>query len=333
MAYPPFATSKRPRRRRTLALLLIVAVTVGIVALAVRFRTEERDSIDYLANAKGLADSQASMAGSLADLLASLDDLERPDILKRIDGLAREFRGLVAVLEGATVTAEVGEANGFFVVAVSSWGAALDALGDGIVEVLDGEDDGRLGELVLAEAFVDLRVGDRAYERFRAVVEGLDAELRAPDFPDVAYVGGQQPLLYDAFVIADLLRATLRFVENIDVSVRATTDPEPLGTDKGVPVVPDSETFSVQAVVTNEGNVSAQLITVSFLLTEVGGDGLEERSEIIGLLEPGLATTVLFDGIVLVPGAGYRLMISVDIEDDDVPDNNIWELDFLRNQP
>ena len=333
MAYPPLATSRRPRRRVTVVALLVVAVTIGLVALAVRFRTERRDAIDYLAAAKQLADDQVPMSGSLSDLLGSLDDLERPDILGRVSGLDQEFQDLAALLDAVIVTAAMGEVNGFFVVAVSSWGAALGALDVAIVEVLDGVDDGRAGELMLAEAFADLRVGDRAYERFRAAVDELDPELRAPEFPDVAYVVGQQPLLYDAKVIANRLRATLRFEENRDVSVRATTDPEPLGSADGVPVVPDSESFAVQVVVTNEGNVAADLITVSFTLTQVGGEGFEERSEIVAMLDAGGATTVLFGDIMLEPGAGYRLRIAADIAHDDVPDNNVWELDFIRNQP
>ena len=333
MAYPPLATGRRPRRRATVAVFLVIAVTIGIVAVAVRLRTERRDSIDYLAAAKEIADDQIVIAGSLADLLASLGDLERQDILGRVADLDRELEDLSDLLGGVTVTAAVGEANGFFAVAVSSWSAAIAGLDDAIIEILDGVDEGRAGETMLADVLEDLRVGDRAYERFREEVRGLDAELRAPEYPQITYVVRSQELLYDARLIADRLRATLRFEENRDVSVRATTDPEALGSADGIPVVPDSETFSVQAIVTNVGNVAAEIITVSFSLTEVGGEGLEERSEIVALLEPGRATTVAFEDIALVAGAGYRLRISAMITDDDVPDNNVWELDFIRNQP
>ena len=125
MAYPPLATGRRPRRRATVAVFLVIAVTIGIVAVAVRLRTERRDSIDYLAAAKEIADDQIVIAGSLADLLASLGDLERQDILGRVADLDRELEDLSDLLGGVTVTAAVGEANGFFAVAVPKCEFAL----------------------------------------------------------------------------------------------------------------------------------------------------------------------------------------------------------------
>ena len=333
MAYPPPAASRRPRRRATAVFLLLLAVTLGVVALAVRFRTERRDAIDYLAVAKEIADDEIAMASSLSDLLKSLDDLDRPDILNRLAALEVEAGDLLQMLEETTVTAAVGEVNGFFVVALTSWNSAVAGLDDAIVEILDGEGDGRLGDSMLAGAFADLRVGDRAYSRFREAVRLLDAELRAPEYPEFSYVDREVEVLYDATVISDRLRATLRFVENRDISVRATTDPEPLGSANGVPVVPDSETFIVQVVITNEGNVAAESIMVSASVVPFAGTTSDDRSEMVDLLTPGEATTVVFAGFVLASGEGYRLRVEATVADDDVPDNNVWELDFIRNEP
>jgi hypothetical protein len=315
------------------AILVIVAVVFGIIALAVRYRTERRDSVDYMAIVKDIADDQVVMASGLADLFTTLGELERPDILDRIQRLSAESDDLIDALDAAIVTAAVGEVNGFFVVALSSWDKALAALETAIVEVLDGEGDGRLGESMLSDAFADLRVGDRAYEAFRASLTRLDEELVTREYPEFGYVAGDREILYDAAVIANHLRTTLHFEENRDVSVRATTDPEPLGSENGVRVVPDSESFAVQVVVTNEGNVAAELITISLQLVGAGDAGSDERSEIVAVLEPGEATTVLFSDFVLVPAVAYELRVMAEIPDDDVPDNNTWDLIFIRNEP
>ncbi len=313
--------------------MLILTLVFGIIALAVRYRTERRDSVDYLALAKQISDDQALAATGLADLFMTLDDLERPDIMGRITRLDMELQDMVRLLEEVTVTVGVGEANGFFVVAASTWASGLSLLSDAIIEVLDGEGDGRLGVAMLDAGFADLRVGDRAYELFRQSLVRIDSDLVTRDYLDFGYVAGEREVLYDAAEIADRLRTTLRFVENRDVSVRATTDPEPLGSENGVRVVPDSDAFSVQVVVTNEGNVSVELITVMSRLAAAGGGESDERSEIVALLGPGEATTVLFADFVLVPGVVYELQVGADISDDDVPDNNLWSLILIRNEP
>ena len=313
--------------------MLILTLVFGIIVLAVRYRTERRDSVDYLALAKQISDDQALAVTGLADLFMTLDDLERPDIMGRITRLDMELQDMVRLLEEVTVTVGVGEANGFFVVAASTWASGLSLLSDAIIEVLDGEGDGRLGVAMLDAGFADLRVGDRAYELFRQSLVRIDSDLVTRDYLDFGYVAGEREVLYDAAEIADRLRTTLRFVENRDVSVRATTDPEPLGSENGVRVVPDSDAFSVQVVVTNEGNVSVELITVMSRLAAAGGGESDERSEIVALLGPGEATTVLFADFVLVPGVVYELQVGADISDDDVPDNNLWSLILIRNEP
>ena len=333
MAYPPLSASRRPRRRATVAVLVIVGLVLGVVALAVRYRTERRDSVDYLAVVKEISDDHLVLSSGLADLFTTLGDLERPDILGRIADIAAESTDMLDLLDNVTVTAEVGEANGFFIVATSSWHSAFEGLELAIVEVLDGEGDGRVGDSMLATAFADLRVGDRAYAGFRSSVARVDPDLVTWEYPDFGYVAGDREILFDAVVISGHLRSTLGLEENRDISVRATTDPEPLGSDNGVRVVPDSESFSVQVVVTNEGNVTAELITVGLKLFAAGDDAPDERSEIVPVLNPGEATSVLFADFVLTPGVAYELQVTAAIDDDDVPDNNRWDLIFIRNEP
>jgi hypothetical protein len=334
MAYPPLAASRRPRRRRaTFVILVLLGLAVAVIFLAVRYRTERRDSVDYLAAAKEVSDRHANLAGSLAELFTNLGEMERPDILERLTDLSDESATTRVLLASETVTAAVGEANGFFLVALTSWDRALDALDDAVVEVIDGDPDGRAGDAMLAEAFDDLRVGDRAYDLFRDEVRRLDQDLVTWTYADFGYTADDRDVLYDSVVVAGHLRTTLRFVENLDVSIRATTDPEPLGADGGVRIVPDSESFSVQAVVTNEGNVAAELITVTLELAAAGSSSPEQRSEIVAILEPGEATTVQFADLPLEPGVAYELQVSAVVGDDDAPENNTWGLIFVRNAP
>ena len=112
----------------------------------------------------------------------------------------------------------------------------------------------------------------------------------------------------------------------------ATIDPEPLGSDNGMLVIPFGEEFSVRVVVTNEGNVIEKLATITLRLESGGGESVDERSEVVELLDAGKATTVEFPGLTILPGQAYKLQVTADVSGDDVPDNNTWELVFIRNE-
>ena len=332
MAYPPYAPVARSRRRRRIVLLIIIAVVVAVIALAVRYRTDERVSLDYLAMAQEVAEDEEAIAASLGDLFLEIGDLERPDILERIDALSTESVTLVAKVEAAQVAGPVTEAHGFLLVAVESWNEGLVAMDEAIAQILDEEGEGRTGDSMLAEVFDDLSVGDRAYVGFQRTVAGIDQGLVTREYPAVFYTGGENVALFDAVAVADRLRLIRKLDEAHDVSVTVSTEPEPLGTQNGVPVVPDSESFVVSAVVTNEGNLPEELVQVRLTLT-AGGEARPsiERNELIPALGPGEATTRTFDQIDLVPGILYELRVTATIAEDKAIANNEWKLVFIRN--
>ena len=72
MAYSDFAPPRRSRRRRYIAVAVIVVIVIGVLVLAVRYRTERRESINYLATAQGVAAEHSEMAERLGSLLQGL---------------------------------------------------------------------------------------------------------------------------------------------------------------------------------------------------------------------------------------------------------------------
>jgi hypothetical protein len=332
MAYPPYAPVARSRRRRRIALFITIAVVIAVIALAVRYRTDERVSLDYLAMAQEVAEDQEAMAASLGDLFTEIGDLERPDILERIEALSTDSVALVERVGAAEVAGPVTEAHGFLLVAVESWNEGLVEMDEAIIQILDEDGEGRTGESMLAAVFDDLSVGDRAYAGFQRTVAEIDPALVTREYPAVFYTGGENVALFDAVAVAERLRLIRKLEEAHDVSVTVSTEPEPLGTQNGVPVVPDTEDFVVSAVVTNEGNLPEELIQVR--LTLAAGDEVRpsiERNELIPVLGPGEATTRTFDQIELVPGTLYELRVTVTIAEDKAIENNEWKLVFVRN--
>lgn len=320
------------RRRRRLFLLVVVAVLIGLLALAVRYRTEERRTTEYLGLAVQIADNEAGLAESMRQMLSDLGGLERQDLLNQIDSLGAQVSTDLQQLSAQDVTATVTELHGFLTVALTAWQEAITSMDDAVLLILDAEDDDPAGEAALAAVFESLRVGDIAYEGFLEARDALDASLVEEPIPTVNYVAVGTESLFDNEIIASRLRATLRLGGRHDISVTARTDPAPLGVQNGRPVVPASETFAVLAVVTNEGNLMEEGISVTMALEPSSGNSEPvTREQLILSLEAGQATTIEFGDLTLEPGELYDLQITASITNDADPLNNVFELVFFRN--
>jgi hypothetical protein len=313
----------------------LIAVVLAAVALAVRYRTDERIAGDYLAVAKDVSDGQALLAGRLEEVFVAVSDIERPELLQRLESLIDESAVLSSELAEAEVTASTSEANGYLVVATTSWTGGLAAVRDSVVQILDEPEVAPKGDTMLAAAFNELRVGDSAYAGFLGTLDEMDPDAVTLEYPVFGYVAPPRDEMYDAVTVAGRMRVILKLEVNHDVAITATTDPEPLGENNGFPVVPDSDTFVVHAVVTNTGNLAEESILVQLFLDPRSPE--EETVEIqtlVPFLEPGEAKTVAFEDLPVIAGSLYEMRISATIDDEDGnTDDNVWELVFYRNGP
>jgi hypothetical protein len=316
-------------------IILVIAVVLAAVALAVRYRTDQRIAGDYLAVAKDVSDGQALLAGRLEDIFVGISDVGRPELLQRLDALVEESAVLTSDLESAEVTASTSEANGFLTVATTSWTGGLSAVRDSVIQILDEPDVAPQGDTMLAAAFNELRVGDSAYLGFLGTLDEMDPDVVTLEYPVFGYTAPPRAEIYDAVTVAGRMRVILKLEVNHDVAITATTDPEPLGENNGFPVVPHSESFAVHAVVTNTGNLPEEAILVQlFLDPRDQEEATVEIQTLVPFLEAGEAKTVAFEDLPVIAGSLYELRISVTIADEDGnADDNVWELVFYRNTP
>jgi hypothetical protein len=259
-------------------------------------------------------------------------DLERNDLLERLAEIAATSAELRTALADTERAEPVAESHGFLTVGVGAWDDAMAALEPAVIEILDGEAE-QTGDAMLRNAFDLLRIGDRAYFGFTESLSQLDPGVEVPVFAEVSFAGGDRSSLYDASVIAARLRTIFKLEGNHDVSLAVSIDPEPLVEEGSVPIVPNSEIFVVNLVVSNEGNLVEERILV-MLDADPNSPDLELISlqSIIPFLEPGESTTVSFDVADLIaPGELYELRAEVQIAEDDTPDNNTWSLVLVRN--
>ena len=331
MAFPSTTLGRRSRRRRRLVLAVIVAVIFGLLALAVRYRTEDRDISAYLATAQDVANDQVQLAADLSDLIVGLGDSERYDLIERLESLSARAAQLHAEVGEAPVARPIAEAHGFLMVATSSWRDALDGFDNAFLEILDKPDDPN-GDAILLSSFQLLRIGDRAYAEFLISLDEMEGDMTSADYPEVTYVGRQREALYDAGTIGDRLRIIRNLAQTHDVSVTASIAPNPVSGAGAVPVVPVTDVVMVQAVVGNEGNLPEESIVVTLTLAAAGRSGEGATlTETIEFLDPGEATTIDFDAIAVEPGGLYELVVATNVAEDADLENSEFSTVFFVN--
>ena len=333
MAYSDYSPPRRSRRRRNVIILVILAMIVGVVALAVRYRTERRESIDYLTIAEDIATQHADMANQLGELFQGLGG-ERPDLELRLETLATQARDAANLLDEQVVARPVAEVAGLMSVAADSWADGMEVTGDAIIAILDAEANDLSADEKLREAFELIRLGDRAYERVLVEVAGLEPELVPSPLPEVAYTQGLFEPLYDHTVVAARLRLQGGLAELISVSLVANTVPEPVSEDpSGIRTIPASESLALEVTVSNTGNVVVENVSVTVNLQRVAsGEILSPLAQLIPSIEPGNSEKATFENIDAIPGEVYSITAVAAVEgQDDVGDDNSFTLVFERN--
>jgi hypothetical protein len=335
MAYSDFAPPRRSRRRRNVALLIVLAVVIGVLALAVRYRTERRETIDYLTAAADVAVRHQDMAERVGSLLHDPGAEDRPALRQRLETLSTEAKSAVTELADLTPTRPIAEAAGYITIAAQEWEEAIVALDEAIVAVLDAEDGDTTGESSLQHAFDLFRVGDVAYAGFLDSIGRVDPELVQEEFPDVSYTGGDYALLYTGSLLADRLRQNGTLSEDRSIKLVASTVPEPVNKGTGdVWTIPASETFGLEATVSNTGNVVVEKVTVLVTLQQANSaDTIPPLSVLIPSIAEGESKKVSFEDLPVVPGEVYTITVEATPEDgvDATPDDNVFSLMFVRN--
>ena len=331
MAYPSFTPARRSRRRRWVIALLVVAPVIALLIFTLQYRTEARIVADYVAVTEGAVEMQAQAADDLESTLVSLSGIERPELLRRLELMHTATAEAATAIDGVEVPASATEAHGYLVVATRSWEQAFDLLDSAVVAVIDDTDPN--AGAALADALVLMRVGDVAYAEFLSRVGDFDSAIAEGNFEAVVFVPTGGEVRFDPVTVETRLASIYRLGSQRNISITAVTDPEPVGERNSVPIVPDSENFVVQAVVANEGNEIEEQVSVTLnLVTADGSSEPMSVTQTIASLAPGEAKTCIFDGIELIGGSLYELVIDAATAGDDAPNDNAWRMVFYRNE-
>ncbi|MFQ5948072.1 MAG: hypothetical protein ACE5KX_04350 [Acidimicrobiia bacterium] len=312
-------------------MLAIVLVAVAVIAFAAEFRSERRATREYLDVARDVVHSEVALAADFKGLITGLEDMERTVVVELLDNLDAEANRLVADLELASAPGgTAGEAHVFLSVAVASWRDGLVTLKEGMLAVGEDPFDPAVSAM-LARAFLNVGLGDRAYEGFELAVSNLDEALVGNPFPTVEFIPDEEVLLFEAGDLVSRLRRTPALGVRHDLTVAdVSLNPRPVGELNGVPLVPLSESLDAEVTVSNRGNVEEEGITVQLRLVSSGDAFQVEQS--VDMLAPGDLMTLMFAELPVVPGQVYELIVELSGMDDDDPENNIHRFLFIMNE-
>jgi hypothetical protein len=313
-------------------MLAGLAAVIIIIAVAVYFRSERRDTAAYFEAAREIVATEVGIAAELETTLRSLEGSERQDLLARVAELQEDAAATRDGLEALDDPSRAGKPHGYLTVALETWADGLGALDDAILVILDDPAD-PAGEAALAAAFELLSVGDRAYLGFQEALTDLDEDDRPRPFPDMAFIAEEQRTLYDVELTTDRLQRLQQLTIRHDVGVTLSIDPVPAGDVAGIMMVPFSDSLDAFVAVSNLGNEPEIQIVVTLELVTVGEVDVYTAIEVIGNLAAGDTTSVSFADLPAAPGGLHDLSVTAEIDEDADDSNNRARLLFQRNQP
>ena len=332
MAYRAYQPERRTRRRRWLLIALTLVIVVAGIAFLVSRQTEQRGTVEFLAAADEATQLTSEASEILSDTLGELGPmLSRQEVTRRLTEVTTRTADAEALL-ALDVPPSMGASYGALTASVSAWHRGAIETERVLLGIMDGEIVTG-AETELERALDLMRVGDVGYALFREEIAALADDLEPPDFVVVTFVDPEpvDALMFDAQQLALRLAAAYNLAPRIDVGVVGMTDPDPIGDRGGIPVVPFSEEILLNAVVSNLGNEAADTVEVVLDLFSVDTEErLSERALVDGL-EAGASTTVSFDDLAIEPGGLYQATVSVTIDGDNDPDNNVWSMTFVWN--
>ncbi|MCB1246332.1 MAG: hypothetical protein KDB69_03610 [Acidimicrobiia bacterium] len=310
-------------------IILTVAAVIALIGYLVSRDTEQRTASEFYVTAESVARLHAEAADELEGALAAIGIASRPDFearLERMMAKATEADGLLDV----DVVPSIAAAYGSITTASSVWLEGVNQLEATMTGMLEASSDGDTARIRMGMDL--LRAGDAAYRTFLSTIEGVDTG--ATSFEPVAYVRTdvQDPLLYDPLTISIRIQTSYDLAPHHNVSVRGQTDPEPVGDRAGIPLLPFTDSVTVQAIVTNDGNELETGVTVELTVFDGELNTSETFTETIAELPAGGSTSVGFFGLPLVPERLYQLTLTATIADDSMPNDNTWLMTVIQNE-
>ncbi len=325
---------RRRKRRGRILVLLVAALLITASFTFANLRSDRADLREFVDVAEVSALAQQALADEFADFLTfEIQGADRDAINALFDGIAASTAGAISDLAEVEVPAVGARAEALLEAALESWQEGASLLSQNLLLAAD-EPANPIPVIGIDDALLEIRVGDRLYERFLLAIAVLRAEVEAElgNVPFVSYLPANGMRLTGE-TLAAAVREGGSVAASHDVRIGSIElDPGFTGGDRdGVGVVAFTDTISVGVVVSNLGNLAETDLGVALRVTTVASrETLFSEQTVILTLDPGASRTVEFLDIPVLEGTTHEILAIVNpVVDDADTDNNTLTLPFF----
>ncbi|HEX6299776.1 MAG TPA: hypothetical protein VF148_04865 [Acidimicrobiia bacterium] len=324
-------------RRRTVArflwpTLVLAAVIVAVVVSAAG--EETRVELSYLDNMRSQATEMARSGSIINDVMSRVAEINREEFTTALDSVIADLDVAMEFVADEPPAESLIPVWSLYRQAVEAWSRGVNGLSAAILQAADDPEDDTVISMT-GDALADLRAGDNLYQNLQ-VQFGRD-EIPEPVGPlaDVRLSPGDGGLFSQTqSYVAAARRSTngLGLRPGLRIS-QVVSDPEwEVNVDRQT-VVPNTESITFTAVITNAGNIASETESVQMTVGTVEGEA-EPVAAVAEVppLQPNGQTTIEFSAVEAVPEILYTISVELILtHPDSDPTDNLLEIEFTVN--
>lgn len=313
--------------------LILAAVIVAVVVSAAGEQT--RVELAYLDDMRNQATEMARSGSIIGNAMSRIAEINREEFTTALDSVTADLDVALAFVDDEPPTESLIPVWSLYRQALEAWSDGVEGLSIAILQAADDPEDDTVISIT-GDALADLRAGDNLYQNLQA--EFGREEIPEPVGPlaDVRLSPGDGGLFSQTqSYVAAARRSTngLGLRPGLRVS-QVVSDPEwEINVDRQA-VVPNTESITFTAVITNAGNIASATESVQMTVQTTEEEEAEPVAAVAEIppLQPNGQTTVEFTAVEVVPDVLYTISVELILTDPDSdPTDNLLEVEFTVN--
>lgn len=294
-------SGERARRSRPKPLAYaLLALVVLLVFLLIRAATGRSD---YPELARSLATEDSKLGSDVGRLTERIDSLDRLELIRTLKTWSKTASANLDTASKLEPPEDFRVPNGYLIAALGLRSESLKNYEPAIQNALSDRDI-QVASSQLETIMIDLASADRSFDLFRSSwpVQGAKpTESRWVGSP------GEVSRSVSAFVRRLRNLPALETTFNLKV-VSVTVSPKATGSEGDVAILPASQTLTVTAVVSNEGNQSVPATLIAAILKSEADPRPQTVESRVGTLGPGKKQSITITGLKPTSGGAINLL-------------------------